>query len=132
MPVVNLKARVRVRVAHCSWQVRRARWMAAHHVGTELTSLLVLCRIVKDERFERLPCLHPGTYADDCLVQRVTQVTYLIHCIIIIIIIISTIWTLNSFNLLFGCVCQPLINEYVMLCYVFTVAVSVIRYAAVT
>ena len=30
-------------------------------------------RIVKDPRFERLPCMHKGTYADDCLVQRVTQ-----------------------------------------------------------
>ena len=40
---------------------------------------VTLCRIVKDERFERLPCLHAGTYADDCLVQRVNQVTYLSH-----------------------------------------------------
>jgi U3 small nucleolar RNA-associated protein 24 len=31
-------------------------------------------KIVKDPRFERLPCFHKGTYADDCLVQRVTQV----------------------------------------------------------
>ncbi|XP_052272404.1 rRNA-processing protein FCF1 homolog isoform X2 [Dreissena polymorpha] len=30
-------------------------------------------RIAKDERFMRLPCLHKGTYADDCIVQRVTQ-----------------------------------------------------------
>eukprot|EP00112_Aurelia_sp_Birch-Aquarium-sp1_P001047 Seg1104.3 transcript_id=Seg1104.3/GoldUCD/mRNA.D3Y31 product="rRNA-processing protein FCF1-like" protein_id=Seg1104.3/GoldUCD/D3Y31 len=30
-------------------------------------------RIAKDERFERLPCMHKGTYADDCLVNRVTQ-----------------------------------------------------------
>ena len=30
-------------------------------------------QIVKDPRFERLPCLHKGTYADDCLVERVTQ-----------------------------------------------------------
>jgi U3 small nucleolar RNA-associated protein 24 len=29
-------------------------------------------RIVK-EQFERLPCSHSGTYADDCLVARVTQ-----------------------------------------------------------
>lgn len=29
-------------------------------------------RIVK-ESFERLPCTHRGTYADDCLVQRVAQ-----------------------------------------------------------
>ena len=33
----------------------------------------IALRIAKDPRFERLPCLHTGTYADDCLVQRVTQ-----------------------------------------------------------
>jgi hypothetical protein len=31
-------------------------------------------RVARDPRFERLPCSHKGTYADDCLVQRVTQV----------------------------------------------------------
>ena len=30
-------------------------------------------RIARDPRFERLPCLHKGTYADDCILQRVTQ-----------------------------------------------------------
>jgi len=34
----------------------------------------IALKIVKDPRFERLPCFHKGTYADDCLVQRVTQV----------------------------------------------------------
>lgn len=29
-------------------------------------------RVARDPRFERLPCSHKGTYADDCLVQRVT------------------------------------------------------------
>jgi len=33
----------------------------------------VALRIAKDERFERLPCDHKGTYADDCLVKRVEQ-----------------------------------------------------------
>jgi U3 small nucleolar RNA-associated protein 24 len=33
----------------------------------------VALRIAKDPRFERLPCAHSGTYADDCLVQRVQQ-----------------------------------------------------------
>ncbi|KAK2719374.1 rRNA-processing protein FCF1 homolog [Artemia franciscana] len=33
----------------------------------------VALKIVKDPRFERLPCLHKGTYADDCIVQRVNQ-----------------------------------------------------------
>jgi U3 small nucleolar RNA-associated protein 24 len=30
-------------------------------------------RIARDPRFERLPCSHKGTYADDCLVNRVMQ-----------------------------------------------------------
>jgi len=33
----------------------------------------IALKIIKDPRFERLPCFHKGTYADDCLVQRVTQ-----------------------------------------------------------
>lgn len=33
----------------------------------------IALRIAKDIRFERLPCMHKGTYADDCIVQRVTQ-----------------------------------------------------------
>ncbi|KAG9160388.1 hypothetical protein Leryth_008789 [Lithospermum erythrorhizon] len=33
----------------------------------------VALRIAKDPRFERLPCTHKGTYADDCIVARVTQ-----------------------------------------------------------
>jgi rRNA-processing protein FCF1 len=31
-------------------------------------------RIAKDPRFQRLACTHKGTYADDCIVERVTQV----------------------------------------------------------
>lgn len=34
----------------------------------------IALKIVRDPRFERLPCDHKGTYADDCIVQRVTQV----------------------------------------------------------
>ncbi|RXG58296.1 5-hydroxytryptamine receptor [Armadillidium vulgare] len=30
-------------------------------------------KVVKDSRIETLPCLHKGIYADDCLVQRVTE-----------------------------------------------------------
>jgi len=33
----------------------------------------VALRLAKDVRFERLPCLHAGTYADDCLINRITQ-----------------------------------------------------------
>ena len=38
------------------------------------TLSLYFHRIAKDQRFERLPCLHKGTYADDCIVQRIMQV----------------------------------------------------------
>lgn len=31
-------------------------------------------RMAKDPRFDRLPCLHRGTYADDCIVNRIQQV----------------------------------------------------------
>ncbi|KAF8738475.1 hypothetical protein AX14_011314 [Amanita brunnescens Koide BX004] len=33
----------------------------------------VALRVARDPRFERLKCTHTGTYADDCLVQRVTS-----------------------------------------------------------
>lgn len=33
----------------------------------------VALRIAKDPRFERIACSHKGTYADDCLVNRVTE-----------------------------------------------------------
>ncbi|OSX61631.1 hypothetical protein POSPLADRAFT_1170233 [Postia placenta MAD-698-R-SB12] len=33
----------------------------------------VALRVARDPRFERLSCTHTGTYADDCLVQRVTS-----------------------------------------------------------
>ena len=36
----------------------------------------IALRVARDPRFERLPCSHKGTYADDCLVQRVTAVSF--------------------------------------------------------
>lgn len=39
---------------------------------SEQSRLILLFRVARDPRFERLPCSHQGTYADDCLVQRVT------------------------------------------------------------
>lgn len=33
----------------------------------------VALRIAKDPRFKRLGCMHKGTYADDCLVNRIQQ-----------------------------------------------------------
>ncbi|XP_076658661.1 FCF1 rRNA-processing protein Bka [Halictus rubicundus] len=33
----------------------------------------IALKIIKDPRFERLNCMHRGTYADDCIVNRVTQ-----------------------------------------------------------
>ena len=29
-------------------------------------------RVAKDERWQRLRCLHKGTYADDCIVDHVS------------------------------------------------------------
>lgn len=37
------------------------------------TKFRLALRLAKDPRFERLPCSHAGTYADDCLVQRCQQ-----------------------------------------------------------
>ncbi len=34
---------------------------------------LQISSVARDPRFERLTCTHSGTYADDCLVQRVTS-----------------------------------------------------------
>jgi U3 small nucleolar RNA-associated protein 24 len=33
----------------------------------------IALRIARDERFERLKCDHAGTYADDCIVDRVQK-----------------------------------------------------------
>lgn len=33
----------------------------------------IALRIARDERWERLPCDHKGTYADDCIVDRVMK-----------------------------------------------------------
>ncbi|KAF2876316.1 rRNA-processing protein-like protein FCF1 [Massariosphaeria phaeospora] len=33
----------------------------------------IALRIARDERWQRLKCDHAGTYADDCLVERVTK-----------------------------------------------------------
>ena len=37
------------------------------------TKYRVALRIAKDPRFTRIKCTHKGTYADDCLVNRVQQ-----------------------------------------------------------
>lgn len=33
----------------------------------------IALRLTKDPRFKRLTCLHKGTYADDCITNRVKQ-----------------------------------------------------------
>lgn len=37
------------------------------------TKYRLALKIAKDPRFERLPCSHEGTYADDCLLHRCQQ-----------------------------------------------------------
>ena len=34
---------------------------------------LILSSVARDPRFERLSCTHKGTYADDCLIERITS-----------------------------------------------------------
>lgn len=48
-------------------------------------------RLAKDPRFERLPCTHKGTYADDCIVNRVTQVLYIYIISIDVILLLLVI-----------------------------------------
>jgi U3 small nucleolar RNA-associated protein 24 len=31
----------------------------------------IALRVARDPRFERLPCSHKGTYADDCIIDRI-------------------------------------------------------------
>jgi U3 small nucleolar RNA-associated protein 24 len=38
----------------------------------------VALKIARDPRFERLKCTHKGTYADDCLVERVKMVCFVV------------------------------------------------------
>ncbi|KAG8784301.1 rRNA-processing protein fcf1 [Serendipita sp. 397] len=33
----------------------------------------IALRVARDPRFERLTCTHKGTYADDCLIERITS-----------------------------------------------------------
>lgn len=42
-------------------------------------------RVAKDPRFETLPCTHKGTYADDCIVDRVTRVSTQLSLFIILL-----------------------------------------------
>merc|ERR1712110_86726 len=39
-------------------------------LGSKYTLAL---KLLKDPRFERLSCMHEGTYADDCIVRRIEQ-----------------------------------------------------------
>lgn len=44
------------------------------------TKYRVALRLAKDPRIERLPCSHKGTYADDCIVERVRVVFITLVC----------------------------------------------------
>ena len=39
----------------------------------EAAHMLMVLGSVQDPRIQRLPCTHSGTYADDCLCERVQQ-----------------------------------------------------------
>ena len=44
-----------------------------------LRYLIIDIRVARDPRFQRLPCSHKGTYADDCIVERIMQVSITIN-----------------------------------------------------
>jgi U3 small nucleolar RNA-associated protein 24 len=49
------------------------RFRIALRYSSSCPKKLILGSIARDERFERLTCMHKGTYADDCIVSRVMQ-----------------------------------------------------------
>lgn len=57
------KYKVALKIAKVCWLIKDAR---TKHCVYHLYSF-------QDPRVERIPCTHSGTYADDCLVQRVQQ-----------------------------------------------------------
>ena len=71
---------MRNRLRHGRTRETRARGSKSHYGSSSpfpvqsITPLpdIASGRVARDPRFERLPCSHTGTYADDCLVQRVT------------------------------------------------------------
>jgi len=61
---------------------------------------LCLNRIAKDPRFERLPCIHKGTYADDCIVERITKVHFdynIFVLLTLLIVVFSKCYPLRRF-----------------------------------
>lgn len=39
----------------------------------------IALRMARDPRIKRLTCSHKGTYADDCIVNRVMQVSFILY-----------------------------------------------------
>ena len=56
--------------AHCTPCITDCVMAELEKLGTKYR---VSLRVAKDPRIERLPCTHTGTYADDCLCERVAQ-----------------------------------------------------------
>ena len=56
--------------AHCTPCITDCVMAELEKLGTKYR---VSLKVAKDPRIERLPCTHSGTYADDCLCERVTQ-----------------------------------------------------------
>lgn len=58
----------------CAGRVGKVGFEVSNCVAVRTTFSPLTFRVARDPRFERLPCSHAGTYADDCIVNRVTQV----------------------------------------------------------
>lgn len=65
-----LKASVECLYGLCHLYITDCVMAELEKLGSKFRLALTLAR---DERIERLPCMHSGTYADDCIVHRVTQ-----------------------------------------------------------
>lgn len=73
------KYRVALRVA----KVQAMRFYLTHNskpglarircASVSMTNQLTIWHALQDPRIEHLPCTHSGTYADDCLCERVQQ-----------------------------------------------------------
>lgn len=65
-----LKSSVECLYGFCHLYITDCVMAELEKLGSKFRLALALAR---DERIERLPCMHNGTYADDCIIHRVTQ-----------------------------------------------------------
>ena len=75
---LTISSRYHIHHGLCNGRARKIRATISSGVEVCAHLLVSICywslqRSAHDARFERLPCLHKGTYAVDCIVNRITQ-----------------------------------------------------------